>query len=352
MPFPTDDPNWMEVCTLLQTHGTPLSPVLAPNDFLELIPGTYHYNVSYLFPAEHFDFIVVHKGMVAEIEPAILSHAVRRFHAVLANPVFVVYAKSPLLNLELPDENNVRSLEEQIDIDDIYESSITPVRYAAVITTYNRAESLGRSLPQVLQLGMPAVVVDDGSSEAVAQDNQRIANQHNTPYIRIPGNRGLPNAINVGVGYWLADPDITWISYFQDDVDIHPDLLTILSKIQHPTERPLLAGRDAAEHPTFATKEIAGRTVLLKRSIPGQHLHAHRRYWQAVLPIPTPYLGAPKKDLGKPGQGADEDWWITAWAPHSITKTGGYVVCIPDLVNTFCPDADDSTWGNVSLRSS
>jgi hypothetical protein len=348
MPFPQDDPNWMDVYNFLKSHSKPLAPILAPNDFLEPFPGTYPYNVSNLFSAQDFDFIVIHKAMLADIDPGVVAGAIAHFHALCANPVFVVYARSPIPDLDWPDESHIQALEDAWNQMD--EPTHQPPTYAAVITTYNRPEALRRSLPQILGLGIPVVVVDDGSSPDASQSNQQIIEQHKTPLIRIPNNRGLPNAINVGIEYWLADPDITWISYFQDDIDVNPDLIHILSKIQHPTQRPLIAGRDAAEHPTLETTEIAGYTVLLKRSIPGQHLHAHRDYWRAVLPIPTPYLGAPKTDRGKPGQGADEDWWITAWSPQSVTKQGGYVVCVPDLVTTFYPDADASTWGNISVR--
>ncbi|NJR66751.1 MAG: hypothetical protein HC772_17890 [Leptolyngbyaceae cyanobacterium CRU_2_3] len=157
--------------------------------------------------------------------------------------------------------------------------------------------------------------------------------------------------MNVGLEYWLADPQIDWISYFQDDVDINPETLKVLEQIQDQRDRPLLSGRDALEHPNFGTGEIAGYPVLYKRSMPGQHLHAHRDYWRSIMPIPTPYLGAPKPDQGKPGQGADEDWWITCWSPHSIVKRGGYVVCVPGLVRSFQTSADESTWGNLSELS-
>jgi hypothetical protein len=60
------------------------------------------------------------------------------------------------------------------------------------------------------------------------------------------------------------------------------------------------------------------------------------------MPIPTPYLGAPKPTGGRPGQGSDEDWWVTAWSPNAIAKRGGYVICVPGLVRTF--DVERSTW--------
>lgn len=351
MPFPKDDSYWLDVLSFLQQHADRQAAILAPNDFLEFFPGTYHYNVSYLFSASHFEFVVFHKGMLADIAPALSIEVIEQFQPVLANPVFVVYSKAVIPDIALPEAIHVDSLLRQLDEQRL--SMLPPRReVAAVVTTHNRPACLKRSLPQLFKLGIPVVVVDDGSSEGNAGINQQIASTYSIPLIRIPENRGLPNAINVGVEYWLADPDIQWISYFQDDVDISPSIFEVLVKIQHPIERPLLAGQDATEHPTVETIELAGYTVLLKHSIPGQHLHAHRDYWRAVLPIPTPYLGAPKADRGKPGQGADEDWWITAWSPSSIVKQGGFVACVPGLVKTFRPSEDGSTWGNRSVVAS
>jgi hypothetical protein len=80
------------------------------------------------------------------------------------------------------------------------------------------------------------------------------------------------------------------------------------------------------------------------RGISGQHIHAHRDYWRGVLPIPSPYLGAPRPGGGLAGQGPEEDFWISVWSPDSISKKGGYVACLPGLVRAFLTSAEDSTW--------
>ncbi|HEY9662054.1 MAG TPA: glycosyltransferase, partial [Allocoleopsis sp.] len=77
------------------------------------------------------------------------------------------------------------------------------------------------------------------------------------------------------------------------------------------------------------------QTVVLKRSVPGVHFHAHRDYWAAILPIPPLYTNSLQAVRQVVGQSSDEDWWITAWSPQSIVKRGGYVVCVPNLVQTF-----------------
>lgn len=337
MGFPTEDNQWMQVRAFLEQQAQPLAALLAPNEFLECFPGTYPYHLSYQLPAEQYDFVVFHKAMLGEIEPSLIQEVLQRFQPVFGNEVFVVYAKAPQADTPPLDPNDIKALLEQIEA-----AATAPhplpfqEKIAAVITTYNRPWCLERSLPQVLALGVPVVVVDDASSPGNYQANQRITSRYQVPLLRLPSHREQSSAITMGVSYWLADPDIAWISYFQDNVTVRPNTLKVLRSLQDAEQRPLLVGRDDPSHATLKTETIAGQPVLLKRSMSGGHFHAHRDYWAAVLPIPTPYLNAPKPNNPHPRTGGiDEDWWITAWAPESVVKRGGYVVCVPDLVTPF-----------------
>jgi glycosyltransferase involved in cell wall biosynthesis len=214
-----------------------------------------------------------------------------------------------------------------------------------VITTHNRPHALVRSLPLILELGAKVIVVDDGSNEQCAENNLSITKKYHVPLLTVCENRGLCCALNMGIAYWLAEPSVDWISSFNDDVDVHPDLLVIMEKVQDADTRPLCTGHDAYEHAAKIQTTISDQCVRMKISCRGVHLHAHRDYWKGVMPIPTPYLGAPKRNKGLPGQGADEDWWITCWSPNSVVKRGLYVTCVPGLVRVFLNSMDDSTWG-------
>jgi glycosyltransferase involved in cell wall biosynthesis len=326
MSFPSDQ-YWTQALAFLQQQIKPSDTLLAPNDFLEFFPGTYHYRVSHLFPARSYDFVVFHKGMVAEVDQSLSLEVLEQFYLVFVNDVFVIYAQAKLSHIPEPDERQAQALVEQIETSDRFESLQNSQACAIIVTTYNSSENLARSLPQIVALGAPVLVVDDGSSPEQAAQNQSIAEQHGAALLRSPTHQRQPNAINMGISHWLADSTITWISYFRDDVNVRADTLTVLAQIQS-LQRPILTGRDAPEHPTIQADTVADRPILLKRSSPSIHFHAHRSYWASVLPIPTPVL-----DL--PGRGTDEDWWITAWSPHSIVKQGGNLVCVPGLVSTF-----------------
>lgn len=213
---------------------------------------------------------------------------------------------------------------------------------ACFITTYNRPKALERTLPQVTALGVPVLVVDDASDCA---DENRALCENRALYLRLPQNRGLAAAMNIGLSFWMADDRIKSIGYFQDDVDVHPKTLEIMRACERYA--PLLTGHDAKEHPEIASGKLAGRQVKYKHSCRATHMHAQVSFWKSVYPIPTYKLGAPKAFVeGKRGIGSNADWWIVRDAPYSIQRIGANIVCVPNLVRTFLWSAKDSCWNN------
>jgi len=350
MPFPTGDRHWDGVRQYLEDQAPGLARVLAPNEFLEAFPGVCPYSVSDHLPPAAFAYVVIHKGMVQRFNTGFLADVLAHFHPVFADEVFVVLRPEASEDSgALRETDHVKALVELAG--QWAEPAPAPPaapRTALVVTTFDRPLSLARSLESLARLDAPMLVVDDGSSTDARRLNREAAAQMGAAYLAMPSNRGLCCAINTGVAYWLADPSIAWISVFTDDIEVRADLLTVFAAVQDARERPLLVGRLASEHPVFGEGTIAGHRVLYQRSSPGFPLHAHRNYWRDVLPIPTPYLGAPKRTGGRPGQGSEADWWIGSWAPRSITKRGGFIVCVPGLVRHTGDGPGASTWGNSS----
>lgn len=225
---------------------------------------------------------------------------------------------------------------------------------------YNRPQALERSLPQIVALGWPTLVVDDGSDDGAFDRAAVLCAEANVPLLAVPENRGLAAAMNVGLSYWLADGGVEWISYFQDDVDVSPQLPKALAAVQHAEDWPLVTGHDAGEHAQIGTATVGGWQCKLKANCRATHLHAHRDYWAAVMPVPTRRLGAPlpldrlppdvqarHRETGDlRGEGSEVDHWITHRAPQSIVKRGRFVLCAPGLVRTFLWRAEESCWGN------
>lgn len=207
-----------------------------------------------------------------------------------------------------------------------------------LVTSYNRPEALRRSLPQLAALGAPVLVVDDGSDKA--RWTRELEEVAIADYLYVPHNRGLAAAMNIGLSYWLADKSVEWISYFQDDVDVHPDCLKVLA--QYQSMSPLLTGHDAGEHKAYAMYP----GYKFKKAIRATHMHGRADFWRAQLPIPTNELGTPKRKGPGRGMGSNVDWWIVRDGPNSTGKRGHPIVCVPGLVRSFLHRASDSCWNN------
>jgi glycosyltransferase involved in cell wall biosynthesis len=330
--FPIDDVYWLQVRDYLQQYAQPLDAMLAPGEFFELFPGTYPYSVSPALSSEQLAFAVIHKGQIAEIHAPLGAEIAHRFYPVYANAVFVVYAREPITEFFATDENDLKALFEQMDaVDRFYDLEGSNQPAAAMIITHNRPDALDRSLPQILALNIPVVVVDNGSDTEQAKQNQAIVDRYAVPLLKLPQYRPAA-AMNAGISYWLNDPSIRWISCFQDAVEVKPETIALLQKVQDLQERPLLVGDDDPNHATVRSDSINGIPVKLKLSSSGVHFHAHRDYWASLLPIPV--AAAPGEEE-ETLTATDENGWITTWSPESIVKRGSYVVCVPGLVNAL-----------------
>jgi Glycosyl transferase family 2 len=299
-------------------------------------------------PVVGFDWVIVVQGRLASLPLPLLRGLRDEYFCTIANRSYLLFRAEPTSPGRAgPSECLARDRINSI-LEGAPASEAPPLRAfrwrdrAILVTTFERPAALERSLPQIVALQAPVLVIDDGSAEDAAERNRALARMHGVGYVRLPSNRGISAALNIGLEYLLADERLTWISYLQDDVDVHPDALERLSRVEDAELRPILTGYDADEHPTLEDTTIGGFAVRLKRETAGVHLHAHRNYWRGVLPIPTEYLGAPKRRWGA----SLEDSWITVGAPSSAGQAGIPVVCLPGLIRTFLWHPGDSTWGN------
>ncbi|MFI4881792.1 MAG: glycosyltransferase family 2 protein [Phycisphaerales bacterium JB064] len=218
------------------------------------------------------------------------------------------------------------------------------------MTTYNRPEQLAKTLPQIAALGAPVLVVDDGSDARLHAEGDKVNASHGfrvhvaccdcgiEHYIRLHSNRGLACALNIGLSYWLADPEVEFISVFQDDCDIDPDLHRVMLEVCRSFDRDartLFTGFDAIEHGKGHLQAVQGIEVYEKQTGGGVHLFGRRHVWESLMPIPSLGVGLPRD-----GMGSRVDFNLTSHA------RGGAVplLCVPGLVSHRAWKGEDSTW--------
>jgi len=113
-----------------------------------------------------------------------------------------------------------------------------PLRYAIVIPAYNHGRQVRGVVGKALQLGLPVIVVDDGSTDSTPQV---LASLSGITVIRHKNNQGKGASLLTGFGAALrfADWAITMDADGQHDPE---DILSLIQAVREG-QRPLVIGK-------------------------------------------------------------------------------------------------------------
>jgi FkbM family methyltransferase len=123
MSFPHDDQYWVEPAKFVKKHIKRKERLLAPAEFNELFSNTYPDASTFSEVASKFQWALIHKGKVEELDYVLLKHLDENFIPVFANEVFVVFSSRK----ELPPVDSIH-LETFMDsLKSIYQRSYTAI---------------------------------------------------------------------------------------------------------------------------------------------------------------------------------------------------------------------------------
>jgi len=111
MSFPFNDVAWSAAAKFLSQHYRTGEKVLAPDLFWRIVPAIYRYRDTFGRSTRDYDWVVLHKGQLSELDPVFLRSLVRSAAPVFANEVFVIF--STLRRQEfavVSDSNHFQSL--------------------------------------------------------------------------------------------------------------------------------------------------------------------------------------------------------------------------------------------------
>ena len=334
---------WKPLINFLHKKELSNQIFIGPEVLLYEFPKVFPYQILRDINLDDYDFeyIVFHKKLPEDLTNDYLDLIKEKYKPVWGNHLFVVYNKNRSTKEKLKALKY--ALYTNINFKKYYKPE-KEKKQGIFITTYNRPENLGNLLKQIYQRPEEILVINDGSDEKFQAEYDKIKQDFpNISYIDNIKNMGLVFSMNTGYNYFLSDPDIDWIHYFQDDVVLRDDFFEVMDKVKDKKERPVITGMHREPHKIFEQKEINQVEVYLLRSAPAHHILLHRQYLQDNLPIPNPYIGAPKPNKGKEGQGSDADWYLLSWSPKSIVKKDKYIIAVPNLLTTDM-SAEKSTW--------
>jgi len=290
---------WKGALDFMCSQASRNEVIIAPTDFSSFFPKTYPYTQLQRGDLKTIGWMVLHREYLDGVLELDLELLLSGYRLVWSNEVFIIFQKRIPATKHFRVPLFLRSSLGPIAKVIWQGNSIKPVKKptpdnltpstALVVGTFDRPSALARSLPQILALNRPVLVVENGISPKLKSEYEIVfthIKNHNLHRLSLPENSGVAAAVNAGILYWLADPAIHWIAYFQDDVDVHSRTLIELEQIRHKIYRPLLCGSRSFQYPQLGSSDINGITVHHQWAASGQHFYGHRNYWKGVLPIP------------------------------------------------------------------
>src|SRR6185369_2678150 len=250
MPFPHDDHYWQGAADFLLKRFGAGAAILAPNEFHEIFPYSYPYDVIPHLDLNRLKALVIHKGALNEVGYEVCSLLAGEGVPLYGNGVFVIFSLQGRSPWRTPDKIHFDEFHRKVtelpsDQPHAVKQHSEFVSAATVIlmTTFNRPDRLDTSLRTITALNAPILVVNDGSDRKYAERYAAVYDRYDVRVLELPSNRGLSCALNIGLTYWLPDPKVEWISYLQDDVEVRADILAALARVQNAETYPLLTGR-------------------------------------------------------------------------------------------------------------
>jgi len=96
MSFPQQDVYWLNTLAFIASHMHPEDTLLVPAEFTEKLTHAFDYSYSYHTQEKRFQWLVIHKGRIPEIDSFFLRKFIEQSVPVFTNEVFVVFSKHSL----------------------------------------------------------------------------------------------------------------------------------------------------------------------------------------------------------------------------------------------------------------
>jgi ubiquinone/menaquinone biosynthesis C-methylase UbiE len=112
MSFPEHDPYWVDTVKFINQNYHEGDFVLAPDLFWEKFKHLYTYKITQSQPqlADNCNWVIVHKGLLVEINIKFLRSILQELVPVFANEVFVIFTRSSELSVLQAEDRHLISL--------------------------------------------------------------------------------------------------------------------------------------------------------------------------------------------------------------------------------------------------
>jgi FkbM family methyltransferase len=91
MTFPINDQYWINTVYFLQQRIQDGDKIIAPTEFEEKLTNVIYYSLTGEHSCDDFQWVIIHKGMMENIEYAFLDKILDKYFPIFANEVFVIF---------------------------------------------------------------------------------------------------------------------------------------------------------------------------------------------------------------------------------------------------------------------
>jgi FkbM family methyltransferase len=92
MLFPQSDRYWLDTLNFIKLHAKSEDSLLAPDEFSAVFHNTYPYDETFSGRKLNFEWALIHKGRLEELDGVWFKQLTQEYNAVFANEVFVVFS--------------------------------------------------------------------------------------------------------------------------------------------------------------------------------------------------------------------------------------------------------------------
>jgi ubiquinone/menaquinone biosynthesis C-methylase UbiE len=114
MSFPHHDRHWTDAAEFLSARASVDDRILAPDLFWWQFPRIFRYVNTWADSDVNYDWVVVHKGELAQLPQAFLASLADNYRPVFANEVFVIFGSTADAQPVHADSDHLRSFYERL----------------------------------------------------------------------------------------------------------------------------------------------------------------------------------------------------------------------------------------------
>ncbi|HLP89109.1 MAG TPA: class I SAM-dependent methyltransferase [Nostocaceae cyanobacterium] len=186
MSFPVTDILWLNTLEFIQTNLQLEANIIAPVEFSEKLKKVYDYSFSSSFNPEQVQWLIVHKGLISEINNDFLEEFTKIASPVFANEVFVIFSQSNLPQIN-SESIHLKVLWKQLNMvkQGKFKNNLKQKIKLLLQTLINLLKFINKGYKQEKFIGKPSIETKDNSRSQLNIETKKLIFESDTLILNI-----------------------------------------------------------------------------------------------------------------------------------------------------------------------